>query len=69
MDVQGDGFLDVDALPLATPVETAAAYLSQGSVHFYRFTPDLNKNYTLTHTRPSGSGIFTAAAGRTVREP
>jgi hypothetical protein len=57
-----DGILAVAALPLAASGETAAAYLSRGSVHFYRFTPVLNKNYTVTHTRPSSSSIYTAAA-------
>jgi predicted outer membrane repeat protein len=58
-----DGILNVKALPLTASGETAAAYLSGGSVHFYRFTPVLNKNYTITHTKPSGSnGIYTAAA-------
>jgi hypothetical protein len=60
-----DGILDVEALSLAAPGETAEAYLSRGSVHFYRFTPALGKNYKVTHTRPSPSSsnaIFTAAA-------
>jgi hypothetical protein len=54
-----DGTLDVNALVLDAPGEAAAAYLSRGQVHFYRFTPDWAANYTITHTRPSG--IYAAA--------
>jgi hypothetical protein len=57
-----DGILDGNSLPLTVPGETAGAYLSYGSSHFYRFTPVLGKNYTITHTRPGGSSISTAAA-------
>jgi hypothetical protein len=57
-----DAILGLNSLPLTAPGETAGAYLSKGSVHFYKFRPVVNEDYKLTHTRPSGSNIFTAAA-------
>jgi hypothetical protein len=57
-DADADAALAANAVPLGTPGETAAAYLSGGSVHFYRFTPALNKTYNVTH---SGSGSVSAA--------
>jgi hypothetical protein len=59
--VDTGGILNPSALPLAAPGEEAGAYLSRGQVHFYRFTPDLSGTYTITHTRPNGSGIYAAA--------
>jgi hypothetical protein len=57
-----DGILHVNALDLEGPGIPAGAYLSQGNVHCYRFTPELDAQYTVTHTRPANSGIYTAAA-------
>jgi hypothetical protein len=45
-----EGILDVKALPLTAPGETAGAYLAAGSVHFYKFTPDLSATYSITRT-------------------
>jgi hypothetical protein len=56
------GTLDAAALPLTAPGETAAAYLNEGSVHFYRFTPVLYKNYVVTRTG-SGTASMTWADG------
>jgi hypothetical protein len=50
--VDTGGILDVDALPLTAPGETAGAYLGSGSVHFYKFTPTVGTNYSVT-TSPS----------------
>jgi hypothetical protein len=52
--------LAANAVPLGTPGETLTAYLSRGSVHFYRFTPAVNTTYNVTRT--GGSNMYTAAA-------
>jgi hypothetical protein len=56
------GILGAAVLPLTASGETAAAYLSEGSVHFYRFTPALYKNYVVTHTG-GGTAAMTWADG------
>jgi hypothetical protein len=58
--VNNDGILGFSSLPLTAPGETAGAYLSKGSVHFYKFSPVVNENYRLIRTGDSGSS--TAAA-------
>jgi hypothetical protein len=60
-----DAVLVVNAVPLGSPGESAAAYLGWGSVHFYRFTPNLNRTYNVTRIYPTGNSnsyIYTAAA-------
>jgi hypothetical protein len=52
-----DGTLDVKALPLTVPGEPAGAYLAAGSVHFYRFTPNLSATYSITKTGAGGSAV------------
>jgi hypothetical protein len=56
--VDSNGVLGVKALPLASPGETGSAYLRQGAVHFYRFTPALNNTYTVTLTRDNYSDNY-----------
>jgi hypothetical protein len=49
------GILGADALDLDYAGETLSAYLSPGSVHFYRFTPVLSAQYSVTRTGAGGN--------------
>jgi hypothetical protein len=44
--------------------ETRSAFINQGGIHFYRFTPAFNKRYTITSTTPSynSSYLYVSAA-------